>query len=122
MRISDWSSDVCSSDLYMSYAEMRRMHGVEQINAPSMFLKEIPPEHIVETRPRAQIVRPAFATRDYGRGPGGGGYGEAGERRGSYGARYDAPLLRTQVSARAAGNSEGPNGLDRQSTRLNSRH
>src|SRR3546814_3101490 len=63
---------------------------------------------IVETRPRAQIVRPAFATRDYGRGPGGGGYGEAGERRGSYGARYDAPLLRTQVSARAAGNSEGP--------------
>src|SRR3546814_6939949 len=36
--------------LYMSYAEMRRMHGVEQINAPSMFLKEIPPEHIVETR------------------------------------------------------------------------
>src|SRR3546814_1825578 len=111
MRISDWSSDVCSSDLYMSYAEMRRMHGVEQINVPSMFLKEIPPEHIVETRPRAQIVRPAFATRDYGRGPGGGGYGEAGERRGSYGARYDAPLLRTQVSARAAGNSEGPNGL-----------
>src|SRR3546814_5166762 len=103
MRISDWSSDVCSSDL------------------------------IVETRPRAQIVRPAFATRDYGRGPGGGGYGEAGERRGSYGARYDAPLLRTQVSARAAGNSEGPNGLrlgqnvrhekfgeDRKSTRLNS--
>src|SRR3546814_13446237 len=66
--------------LYMSYAEMRRMHGVEQINAPSMFLKEIPPEHIVETRPRAQIVRPAFATRDYGRGPGGRGYGEAGER------------------------------------------
>src|SRR3546814_2150822 len=45
--------------LYMSYAEMRRMHGVEQINAPSMFLKEIPPEHIVETRQRAQIVRPA---------------------------------------------------------------
>src|SRR3546814_13550977 len=66
--------------LYISYAGMRRMHGGEQINAPSMFLKEIPPEHIVETRPRAQSVRPAFATRDYGRGPGGRGYGEAGER------------------------------------------
>lgn len=94
--------------LYMSYAEMRRMHGVEQINAPSMFLKEIPPECIVETRPRAQIVRPAFATRDYGHGR---GYDEAGERRGSYGARYEAPLQRTQVSARAAGSGEGPNGL-----------
>ncbi|NGY06460.1 DNA helicase II [Solimonas terrae] len=96
--------------LYMSYAEMRRMHGVEQINAPSMFLKEIPPECIVETRPRAQIVRPAFATRDYGYG-GGRGHDAVGERRGAYGARYEAPLQRTQLSTRAAGGGEGPNGL-----------
>jgi DNA helicase-2/ATP-dependent DNA helicase PcrA len=94
--------------LYMSYAEMRRLHGVEQINAPSMFLKEIPPECIVETRPRAQVLRPAFTSRDYGHGR---GHGEVGERRGSYGARYEAPLQRPQISARAAGNETGPNGL-----------
>ncbi|MEQ1440638.1 DNA helicase II [Fontimonas sp. SYSU GA230001] len=47
--------------LYMSYAELRRLHGVEQISAPSQFLREIPPECIVETRPRAQVVRPAYA-------------------------------------------------------------
>jgi DNA helicase-2/ATP-dependent DNA helicase PcrA len=96
--------------LYMSYAEMRRLHGVEQINAPSMFLKEIPPECIAETRPRAQVLRPAFASRDYGRGPA-RGYDEIGERRGGYGARYEAPLQRPQISARAAGNETGPNGL-----------
>jgi DNA helicase-2/ATP-dependent DNA helicase PcrA len=49
--------------LYISYAEMRRLHGVEQINLPSMFLKEIPADCVSETRPRAGIVRPAFAAR-----------------------------------------------------------
>lgn len=58
--------------LYMSYAELRRIHGVEQIGMPSQFLKEIPPECVVETRPRANVVRPAFASRGYG-GYGGGG-------------------------------------------------
>ncbi len=51
--------------LYMSYAEMRRVHGVEQIGAPSQFLKEIPPECLVETRPRASMLRPAFASQGY---------------------------------------------------------
>lgn len=49
--------------LYLSYAEMRRLHGVEQINLPSMFLKEIPADCVDETRPRAGILRPAFAPR-----------------------------------------------------------
>ncbi|HWU67846.1 MAG TPA: DNA helicase II [Stenotrophobium sp.] len=49
--------------LYLSYAEMRRLHGVEQINLPSLFLKEIPAECVSETRPRAGIVRPAFVSR-----------------------------------------------------------
>src|SRR3546814_8196663 len=61
--------------------------------------------------PRSTRTDTLFPYTTLFRSPGGGGYGEAGERRGSYGARYDAPLLRTQVSARAAGNSEGPNGL-----------
>jgi DNA helicase II / ATP-dependent DNA helicase PcrA len=47
--------------LYLSYAELRRLHGVEQISAPSQFLREIPQEAIVELRPRAHVSRPAFS-------------------------------------------------------------
>ncbi|WP_028007287.1 DNA helicase II [Solimonas flava] len=104
--------------LYMSYAETRRLHGVEQINAPSMFLREIPPECIVETRPRAQVTRPAFAARGGAYGSGsqsgyGGGWGrdEVRERRGGYGARDEAPLRRPQITPAMAGKSEGPAGL-----------
>jgi DNA helicase-2/ATP-dependent DNA helicase PcrA len=50
--------------LFITYAEMRRLHGVESIGTPSQFLKEIPAETLVETRPRAGILRPAFAARD----------------------------------------------------------
>ncbi|SER03684.1 DNA helicase-2 / ATP-dependent DNA helicase PcrA [Solimonas aquatica] len=94
--------------LYMSYAEMRRLHGVEQINMPSMFLKEIPAECIVETRPRAQILRPAYAPRSGGFG--GGGY-ETQERGARYGAREPAPLTRPQITPRMMGNSAGPAGF-----------
>jgi DNA helicase-2/ATP-dependent DNA helicase PcrA len=89
--------------LYMSYAEVRRVHGVEQIGAPSMFLKEIPAETIVETRPRAGILRPAFSapSRGYGGGYGSGGYGG----RGSGG--YSAPA-RTPATAATA--TEVPGG------------
>ena len=66
--------------LYLSYAEVRRVHGVEQIGMPSQFLREIPPETVVETRPRAQVLRPAYSTREnspryggYARGSGGNG-------------------------------------------------
>ncbi|MFT4045150.1 MAG: DNA helicase II [Solimonas sp.] len=112
--------------LYLSYAEMRRLHGVEQINAPSMFLKEIPQDCIVETRPRAQITRPAFASRNaygrehgagphsnYGAGSGGGGWdrGEINERRGGYGSRHEPPLTRQAVTSGMMGKSEGPAGL-----------
>lgn len=44
--------------LYLSYAEIRRLHGVEQVAAPSQFLKEIPPDCLVELRPRAGVLRP----------------------------------------------------------------
>ena len=49
--------------LYLSYAEVRRLHGVEQIGTPSKFLKEIPAECLTEMRPRAGILRPAYAPR-----------------------------------------------------------
>ncbi|HUP90694.1 MAG TPA: DNA helicase II, partial [Solimonas sp.] len=53
--------------LYLSYAEMRRVHGIEQIGMPSQFLQEIPADTVVETRPRARMVRPAFGVRDASR-------------------------------------------------------
>jgi DNA helicase-2/ATP-dependent DNA helicase PcrA len=64
--------------LYLSYAEMRRLHGSEQINLPSMFLKEIPADCISETRPRAGIVRPAFAPRGGSSWSGSSNYGNSG--------------------------------------------
>ncbi|HEY0974745.1 MAG TPA: DNA helicase II [Solimonas sp.] len=76
--------------LYMSHAEMRRVHGVEQLGAPSQFIKEIPPECLVETRPRAHIVRPAFAARGYG---GQGGYGSGGYGGGGYGGGVQEPRI-----------------------------
>ena len=52
--------------LYLSYAEVRRLHGSEQVAGPSQFLREIPPETLVETRPRAAVLRPAYGgARDF---------------------------------------------------------
>jgi len=49
------------SQLYMSYAESRRLHGTERLGFASRFLKELPAEQIEEVRPvgtapRAQIL------------------------------------------------------------------
>jgi DNA helicase-2/ATP-dependent DNA helicase PcrA len=44
--------------LFMSYAEVRRMHGREAYHRPSRFLHEISPELIEEIRFRAKISRP----------------------------------------------------------------
>jgi DNA helicase II / ATP-dependent DNA helicase PcrA len=49
--------------LFLSHAEIRRVHGSEQIAPPSQFLREIPPETIVETRPRVAVQRPVFVPR-----------------------------------------------------------
>src|SRR5690349_11388504 len=49
--------------LFLSHAEIRRMHGSEQIAAPSQFLREIPAECVVETRPRARLLRPTYEPR-----------------------------------------------------------
>jgi DNA helicase-2/ATP-dependent DNA helicase PcrA len=92
--------------LYMSYAEVRRVHGVEQIGAPSMFIKEIPAETIVETRPRAGLLRPAFAAPSRG-GYGGGGYSSSGGYGGRGNGGYAAPA-RTQTTAATA--NEVPGG------------
>jgi len=49
--------------LVLSYAESRRLHGVESYARPSRFLSEIPADLLHEVRPRVQVSRPAFAGR-----------------------------------------------------------
>jgi len=44
--------------LYLSYAEQRRLHGVDSYNVASRFIQEIPPELLEELRPRIQLARP----------------------------------------------------------------
>lgn len=44
--------------LYMTYAEMRRMHGKETYHRPSRFLHEIPPSLVEEIRFRTKVSRP----------------------------------------------------------------
>jgi DNA helicase-2/ATP-dependent DNA helicase PcrA len=46
--------------LYLSYAEQRRMHGVDSYCSPSRFIREFPTELIEEIRPRIQVSRPVF--------------------------------------------------------------
>ncbi|WP_428623327.1 DNA helicase II [Sedimenticola sp.] len=47
--------------LYLTYAESRRLHGSESYPLPSRFLREIPVELIREIRSRPQISRPVYA-------------------------------------------------------------
>ena len=42
--------------LYCTYAEQRRMHGVDSYGAPSRFLAEMPAELVEEVRPEGQGV------------------------------------------------------------------
>lgn len=45
--------------LYLTYAEIRRLHGNENYHRPSRFIREIPAEYLQEVRLKTQIVRPA---------------------------------------------------------------
>lgn len=51
--------------LYMSHAEVRRMHGKESYHRPSRFLHEIPPELINEIRFRTKVSRPMPIANSY---------------------------------------------------------
>ena len=44
--------------LYITYAEQRRLHGMDSFSQPSRFLAEIPAELIEEVRPRVRVSRP----------------------------------------------------------------
>lgn len=43
--------------LYLTYAEQRRLHGIDSYGQPSRFIKEIPEELLEEVRPRVQSHR-----------------------------------------------------------------
>jgi len=45
--------------LYFTYAEQRRLHGVDSHNAPSRFIQELPPAMIEEVRPRIRLAQPS---------------------------------------------------------------
>jgi DNA helicase-2/ATP-dependent DNA helicase PcrA len=57
--------------LYLTYAEQRRLHGIDQFGTPSRFVAEIPPELVEEVRPRIQVSRSLYTG-------GGGGSGQGG--------------------------------------------
>lgn len=49
--------------LYITHAEQRRLHGMDNFAHPSRFIAEIPGEHVEEIRPRVQVARPMRNTR-----------------------------------------------------------
>jgi len=49
--------------LYITHAEQRRLHGMDNFSQPSRFIAEIPDEHIEEIRPRVQVARPMRSSR-----------------------------------------------------------
>jgi len=83
--------------LYLSYAEQRRLHGVDSYNVASRFIQELPPGLLEEVRPRIQLARHALGPAMLGRREGGGGMGEGAGATG-------AGLFRNPVEA-------APNGM-----------
>lgn len=51
--------------LYMTYAELRRMHGKESYHRASRFLHEVPPELVNEIRFRTKVSRPQPIANSY---------------------------------------------------------
>jgi ATP-dependent DNA helicase UvrD/PcrA len=49
--------------LFLTYAEQRRVHGMDTHSAPSRFIKEVPQDVIAEVRPRVQTVRAVAGAR-----------------------------------------------------------
>jgi DNA helicase II / ATP-dependent DNA helicase PcrA len=50
--------------LYFTYAEQRRLYGVDTYGQPSRFISELPADLVEEIRPRLQVSRPAFTRRN----------------------------------------------------------
>ncbi len=54
-------------ELYITYAEQRRLHGNDTYSAPSRFIAEIPAEYLEEIRPQVRVTRPVVRARMGGR-------------------------------------------------------
>jgi DNA helicase II / ATP-dependent DNA helicase PcrA len=48
--------------LYISYAEQRRLHGMDSFGTPSRFIAELPEDLVEEVRPRIQTTRPMLGS------------------------------------------------------------
>ena len=99
--------------LYLTYAEQRRLHGIDAYGIPSRFIKEIPEQFLEEVRPRVSGTR---AGQGFGRGFGGGfgsGFGgghnsqssarqagQSGSSRGSASLREEPPAPGIRLGAR----------------------
>ncbi|MFK8018099.1 MAG: DNA helicase II [Gammaproteobacteria bacterium] len=46
--------------LYMTYAEQRRLHGVDSYGQPSRFIGEMPADRLEEIRPHIKVSRPVY--------------------------------------------------------------
>src|SRR3546814_1214675 len=101
MRISDWSSDVCSSDLWLPEAAER-----ERVPAVLEFL---PYRKRDGTAPRDESTYPVFAAAGY-----------AGVRVDMRGSGESEGVLDDEYSPRELADACAV--IDRQSTRLNSSH
>jgi DNA helicase-2/ATP-dependent DNA helicase PcrA len=55
--------------LYLTYAEQRRLHGMDTHPAPSRFIKEVPQDIVAEVRPRVQVVRAVTPARMHRESP-----------------------------------------------------
>ncbi len=49
--------------LYITHAEQRRLHGMDNFSQASRFIAEIPDDYIEEIRPRVQVARPMYSSR-----------------------------------------------------------
>ena len=49
--------------LYLTYAEQRRLHGVDTFGMASRFIGELPADLLDEVRPRVQVSRPVYVGR-----------------------------------------------------------
>jgi DNA helicase-2/ATP-dependent DNA helicase PcrA len=48
--------------LYICYAESRRLHGMDSFGTPSRFIAELPEDLVEEVRPRIQVSRPMIGS------------------------------------------------------------
>jgi DNA helicase-2/ATP-dependent DNA helicase PcrA len=68
------------SELTLSYAERRRLHGSEQYNVSSRFVGELPGELLEEVRPRVSVSQPVYRPRPTAHGEATAGGLSVGQR------------------------------------------